>query len=66
MHGLFSGDATNADSIAAYGLVFRMQSDLLVQPTQYRNNVKGEWRSLAAANGLLSTFAPFSRSSLTS
>lgn len=39
---------------SAYGLVFRMQSDLLVAPTQYRNNVKGEWRSLAASNRMLS------------
>ncbi|KAJ3559317.1 hypothetical protein NM688_g420 [Phlebia brevispora] len=39
---------------SVYGLVFRMQSDLLVSPTQYPNNVKGEWRSLAASNVLLS------------
>ena len=32
-----------------------MQSDMLVAPTQYRNNVKGEWRSLAASNRMLST-----------
>ncbi|EKM49625.1 uncharacterized protein PHACADRAFT_214165 [Phanerochaete carnosa HHB-10118-sp] len=39
---------------SAYGPVLRMQSDLLVAPTQYRNNVKGEWRSLASSNRLLS------------
>jgi hypothetical protein len=31
-----------------------MQVDLLVAPTQYRNNIKGEWRALAASNSLLS------------
>lgn len=31
-----------------------MQSDLLVSPKQYANNVRGEWRSLAASNVLLS------------
>ena len=39
---------------SAYGLVFRMQSDLLVAPSQYANNVHGEWRNLAASNVLLS------------
>ena len=39
-----------------YGLVFRMQVDLLVAPTQYRNNVKGEWRALATSNILLSAY----------
>jgi len=39
---------------SAYGLVLRMQSDLLVAPTQYKSNVRGEWRSLAASNVLLS------------
>ncbi|KAI0088478.1 hypothetical protein BDY19DRAFT_165838 [Irpex rosettiformis] len=37
-----------------YGVVLRMQADLMVAPEQYRKNViRGEWRSLGAANHLL-------------
>ena len=45
--------------LPVYGMVFRIQSDQAVPPSQDKIADRGQWRSLAAGNKLLSTLLVF-------
>ncbi len=47
---------TDLTSLAAYGIVMRLQEGLQVGPDRPGRGVEGEWRSMGESNWLLSTF----------